>query len=105
MCEYIYELRQDWEKVFECYVDDTSRHGDILQFLRNVFVDPLAASSVRQMERAVLRHIQLLVKLNPTTLTFFLAINKPNLLVEAVNALTTFPHEKFRFLEAILELS
>ena len=55
------------------------------------------------MERAVLKHIQLLVKLNPTNLTFFLAINKPNLLVEAVNALTTFPKEKFRFLEAILD--
>lgn len=106
VCEYIYERRQDWEKVFECYIDDTSRHGDIFTFLRGLFADSSATTHVqRQMERAILKHVQLLVKLNATNFVVFLAANKPHLIAEALNALTDFPHEKYHFLEAILELA
>jgi hypothetical protein len=104
VCEYIYEQRQDWEKVFECYIDDTSRHGDILSFLRNVFTESVA-SNIRLMERSVLKHIQLLVQLNATSLAVFLAVNKPTLIDEAVTALIPFPRERYHFLEAILDLA
>jgi hypothetical protein len=90
--------------VFECYIDDTSRHGDILRFLRNVFTESDAAN-VRLMERSILKHIQLLVQLNATSLAVFLAVNRPTLIDEAVTALIPFPRERYRFLEAILDLA
>lgn len=105
MCEHIYEQRQDWEKVFECYVDDSSRHGDIFLFLRRIFNQPSAASHYRQIERAILRHVKLLVELNTSTFVAFLATDKPDLVAEALDALTPFPRQKYRFLEAVLELS
>jgi hypothetical protein len=90
--------------VFQCYIDDTSRHGDILHFLRNVFTESVP-SNVQLMERLILKHIQLLVQLNATSLAVFLAVNKPALIDEAVTALIPFPHERYRFLEAILDLA
>lgn len=105
VCEHIYEQRQDWEKVFECYINDTSRHGDILYFLRNVFSESSVVSDVCKIEQAVLKHIQLLVKLNATSLAVFLAVNKPTLIDVAVTALIPFPRERYRFLEAILDLA
>jgi hypothetical protein len=38
-------------------------------------------------------------------LAVFLAVNKPALIDEAVTALIPFPHERYRFLEAILDLA
>ena len=57
------------------------------------------------MERSILKHIQLLVQLNATSLAVFLAVNKPALIDEAVTALIPFPRERYRFLEAILDLA
>lgn len=57
------------------------------------------------MERALLKHVQLLVKLNATTFVAFLTASKPNLIADALNELTSFPCEKYHFLEAIIELA
>lgn len=105
VCEHIHEQRQDWVKVFECYVNDSSRHGDIFQFLRHIFNQPSAAPQFLQLKQAILRHIKLLVELNAATLAAFLATDKPELVPQALDALTQFSREKYQFLEAVIELT
>ena len=73
--------------------------------MRNVFQEPVVLSNSRRMEQAVLRNLQLLVKLNAVTFVVFLAMSKPHLIDEAFIALTDFHEAKYRFIEAYLELA
>ena len=62
MCEYLYTLREDWEQVLECYINDTSRHSQIFQLLVNIF-DKFSSSSpkrIKDFESAILNHVQVL---------------------------------------------
>lgn len=70
-----------------------------------MFSESTVVPNIGKIEQAILKHIQLLVKLNATALAVFLAVNKPTLIDEAVTALIPFPHERYRFLEAILDLA
>lgn len=105
MCEYIYEQRCDWEKVFECYVDDPSRHGDLLHLVRKILS---FEEQEKQMESALLKRIDLLVSViddPPSLLAVFLAANKSHLIAQSIEALQAFPKEQYRFLGAVIELA
>ena len=105
VCEYIYEQRRDWEKVFECYADDPSRHVDLLHLVRKILS---FEEQQKQMELAVLKRMDLLVKVldDPSSLlAVFLASNKPHLIAQSIEALQTSPKQQFRFLGSVIELA
>lgn len=90
--------------MFQCYVDDPSRHGDILMFLRNIFVESVI-SNTREMELLILENIQLLVKLDAPSLAMFLASERPHMVPESLITLDKTPEEKYRFLEALIGMA
>lgn len=90
--------------MFECYVEDPSRHNDIFIFLRNIFVKSVI-STTREMELLILKHIQLLVKLSASNLAVFMASERPHMVSESLKALDGSPEEKYRFLEALIAIT
>ena len=106
VCEFIYEKRQNWRKVFECYASDSSRHAEIFDYLRRVFTDSqLGADHLKMMESAVREHTALLVRLDAAEFAMFLSIHRPHLILDAVYQLESQPKEKYAFLQAVIELA
>ena len=61
VCELLHEKHRDWDKLFECYVGDASRHADLFDFLRRAFNDeaglePHHQEQVRANDRCVGGH-------------------------------------------------
>ena len=106
VCELLYEERQDWCSVLECYVGDSSRHRQVFPLLRAFYGDhqSFSGDQLTCMDGSLLRHLAMLADLGADDqgeLSSLLMFSRPHLIVDCVDQLAV-PEQRLALLESLV---
>ncbi|XP_029112699.1 vacuolar protein sorting-associated protein 8 homolog isoform X1 [Scleropages formosus] len=105
ICEFVYEKKHLYDKIFFCYLKDPMRREEIFNYVHNMLSMPGYRPQERHSVREkALEHIQELVAIDPAKAADLMALHFAQEVEPIVSKLGD-DHLLFQFLERLLEFS
>ncbi|XP_021918193.1 LOW QUALITY PROTEIN: vacuolar protein sorting-associated protein 8 homolog [Zootermopsis nevadensis] len=103
VCEFLYEQRQEYDRILHCYLKDPLRKPQVFSYLRNILLLYTSATDKAKVEAQILDNIQDLLDIDATKTAQILLIHVPQLIPKIVEKLQEESKVLFQFLQGLFD--
>ncbi|CAG7727060.1 unnamed protein product [Allacma fusca] len=102
VCEMLYERKQDYERIIECYLYDEARSHQVFSFLHKIFC--IKPTKRDEICAKVKHHLKELVLIDNKKTARAVYLHMSTLITDFVKSLESEPNILYRFLQGIFHL-
>ncbi|CAL8101722.1 unnamed protein product [Orchesella dallaii] len=103
VCEMLYERKQEYDKIIECYLFDESRHQQVFSYLHKIFC--LFPNKKEEFQKQIKQHLEALVEIDNKKAAQVIYLHLASLVQELVRSLEKKPEKQYLFIQGIFAMS